>query len=116
MSDADAIAAEFGGADPIDAASAEIHRRTLALLELTNLEQSEGNYLAAAEVISALDRGKHLAARQHDDLDRRLAFADATSRIAIDRLGSDYGADEYAEMLMTVERELRPTLDDYDTH
>jgi hypothetical protein len=112
---ADAVAAEFGGgSDPVDAVSAETHRRAIALLGLTGLEESEQNYLAAAEVIVALDRGKHLAARQHDDLDRRLAFADATSRIAIDRLGESYDADEYAEMLMTVERELRPTLNDYD--
>ena len=113
---ADVLAVFAGGTDPIDPASAELHRRALVLLATANLPESEENYAACVEVCLAMrDRQLgHTAAPT--DLDHRLAFSDAASRIAIDRLPATYDADEYAEMLTTVEREIRAGVERLHPH
>lgn len=110
------VLAEFaGGSDPIDAASAEIHRRARILLREAAVPQSEQNYLAAVEVIVALnDRRGLTATAEPTDLDRRLAQGDALDRIARHELGSDYTEAEYVDALKEAERVAGLSLDDLD--
>jgi hypothetical protein len=108
-------AAEFSGGDPIDAASAEIHRRTLVLLGLTGLEESEQNYLAAAEVVIALrDRVGLTAAVEATSLDVRCITGDALDRLAKDTLEPGYHEEQYVAALLEAERVSGLSLDHYD--
>jgi len=90
-----------GEADPV-------HWRAVELLADVGEPATEPNYVDAVEVASE----RKSAEVADDPLARRLAAADAVDRVARDRLGDNFDADEYMAMFTSVGREVG--LDHYD--